>query len=104
MDINTVAILPCAICNGPADVAIAIKGFYYAVPLNEIKGAIYDFREILRESVLLEVPILAECHQGKCPQRKSVEKYLKKESTTGSKEDDEGYKPFADIDFDFKDK
>jgi uncharacterized metal-binding protein YceD (DUF177 family) len=103
-DIKTVATLTCSICNGPANVDIAIKGFYYAVPLEEIKGAVYDFREILRETILLEVPILAECNQGKCPQRKSVEKYLKKENDPESKDNEEGYKPFADIDFDFKDK
>lgn len=104
LDIYTVATIPCAICNGPADIAIAIEGFYHAVPLSEIKGAIYDFREILRESILLEVPILAECHQGRCPQRESLEKYFKKEGAPGSKEDEDGYRPFAGLDFDFKDK
>jgi uncharacterized metal-binding protein YceD (DUF177 family) len=104
LDIHTVATIPCAICNGPADIVIAIKGFYHAVPLSEIKGAIYDFREILRESILLEVPILAECHQGRCPQRDSLEKYFKKEGAPGSKEDEDGYRPFAGLDFDFKDK
>lgn len=103
-DINTVATIPCAICNGPANVDIEIKGFYHAVPLDEIKGAIYDFREILRETILLEVPILTECHQGNCPQRQSLEKYFKKESTPGTEEEEEGYRPFAGLDFDFKDK
>lgn len=103
-NIHTVATMPCAICNGPADIAIAINGFYHAIPLEEIKGAIYDFREILRETILLEVPILTECHQGKCPQRESLEKYFKKEGAPGSKEDEEGYRPFAGLDFDFKDK
>ena len=104
LDAYTVATMPCAICNDPVDVEIAIKGFYHAVPLEEIKGAIYDFREVLRETILLEVPILVECHQGKCPQRKSLEKYFKKECAPGAKEDEEGYRPFADLDFDFKDK
>jgi uncharacterized metal-binding protein YceD (DUF177 family) len=103
-DIHAVATLACSICNEPADVEIAINGFYHAVPLNEIKGAVYDFREILRETILLEVPISTECHQGKCPQRKSLQKYLKKESAPGTKEEEEGYRPFADLDFDFKDK
>lgn len=103
LDIQTVATIPCAVCNSPADVVIAIKGFYHAVPLDEIKSAVYDFREILRETILLEVPILAECHKGKCPERKSLEKYFKKEGAPGSKEDEEGYRPFADIDFDVRD-
>lgn len=100
LDIQATATLPCAICNGPADVDIAIKGFYHAIPLSEVKGAIYDFRELLRETILLEVPILAECHQGKCPQRDTLKSYLKKESVPGSKEDEDGYRPFADFDFD----
>jgi len=104
LTIHAVATIPCAICNGPADVEINVNGFYHAVPLEEIKGAIYDFREILRETILLEVPILAECHQGKCPQRKTLEKYLKNEGAPGAKEDEEGYRPFAGLDFDFKDK
>lgn len=104
LDIEVIATIPCAICNDQADVDIAIKGFYHAVPLEEIKGAIYDFREILRETILLEVPILTECHEGKCPQRKSLEKYFKKQSTPESKGDEDGYRPFASLDFDFKDK
>lgn len=103
LDVDTIATIPCAICNNPADVEIKIEGLYHAVPLDEIKGAVYDFREILRETILLEVPILAECGQGKCPQRKSLEKYFKKESAPGSEADEEGYKPFAGLDFDVKD-
>jgi uncharacterized metal-binding protein YceD (DUF177 family) len=102
LDIHTVATMHCSVCNEPTDVEIAIKGFYHAVPLIEIKGAIYDFREILREEILLAVPMLVEC-QGKCPQRKSLEKYFKKESSPEVKEDEEGYRPFADLDFDVKD-
>jgi uncharacterized metal-binding protein YceD (DUF177 family) len=99
-DIQTVATMPCAICNEPANVSIDVKGFYHAVPLDEIKGAIYDFREILRETILLELPILTEC-QGKCPQRTTLQNYFKKESSPETKE---GYRPFEDFDFGIKDK
>lgn len=104
LDVHTTAAMRCTICSEPTDVDIAIKGFYHAVPLVEIKGAIYDFREMLREEILLQVPMLAECHQGKCPQRKSLEKFFKKASSPGAKEDEEGYRPFADLDFGSKDK
>jgi uncharacterized metal-binding protein YceD (DUF177 family) len=103
-DIGTTAVMPCAVCNQPVDVEIAIKGFYHAVPLVDIKGAVYNFREILREAILLEVPLLAECHQGKCPQRKSLEKYFKKDVPPGIKAQEEGYRPFADLDFDSREK
>lgn len=103
-DISTIAVMPCAICNQAVNVGIEIKGFYHAVPLVDIKGAVYDFREILREAILLEVPLLTECHQGKCPQRKSLEKYFKKEVPPGIKEQEEGYRPFANLDFDSGEK
>lgn len=102
-NIYAIATVPCAICNEPTEVVIDIKGFYHAVPLNEIKSAIYDFREILRETILLEVPNLAECYQGKCSQRDTLKKYFKNEGVLGNKEDEDGYRPFAGLDFDFKD-
>jgi hypothetical protein len=56
----------------------------------------------LREIVLLEVPLLAECRQGKCPQRKTMEKYLSKNGPGA--DESEGYRPFADFDFGSMDK
>lgn len=93
LDINTFCLVPCAICNSQVKVEIKIKGFYHAVPLEEIKSGIYNFREILRETILLEVPLSAECEQGNCPHRKEIEKYLKKTRD----EEDEGYNPFIDL-------
>lgn len=104
LDIEAVAEVPCSVCNKPVEVPISIEGFYHAVPVNEIKGAVYDFSEVLRETILLEVPHLAECREGKCPQRKTIGKYLKKEKSPGSDDDGEGYRPFADLDFKVKDK
>ena len=102
-DIQTVATLPCLVCNAPVAVKIAIKGFYHAVPLNEIKNGVFNFRDILRETILLETPLLAECHQGQCAQRQVLQKYFKKDNVPGVTEsDEEGYKPFADLDFDVK--
>lgn len=102
-DVNTVATIPCLVCNEPVDVEMKIKGFYHAVPLKEIKGGIYDFSEVLRETILLEVPLLAECNQGKCPQRMTLKKYLKEEDLKNGS-DEEGYRPFAGLDFDVQDK
>lgn len=102
-DFAATAKMLCAVCNGPVDVPLEVQGFYHAVPLSEIKGAIYDFSGLLREIVLLEVPLLAECRQGKCPQRKSMEKYLKSKNSSGTDES-EGYRPFADFDFGSMDK
>lgn len=100
LNIKTACLIPCAICNEPVKVPIEVIGFYHAEPLEEIKGGIFHFQEILRETILLNTPILAECKQGKCPQRGPLEKYLKPESSSNSGESDDGYRPFADLDLD----
>ena len=98
LNIAANAIVPCAICNEDVDVEIAIEDFYHAVPLSEVKTGIYNLSDILRETILLEVPAIAEC-QGDCPRRKDVQKYMKtkKSATRGDADDDEGYRPFADL-------
>lgn len=99
VDISTLATIPCSICNNPVKVKTAIQGYYHGVPLSEIRGGIYYFHEILRETILLEIPILAECNDGKCPARKEIKKYLKQETSSKSNYGEEtGYRPFADLD------
>lgn len=100
-DVQTSATIPCVICNDLVKLEIKIKDFYHVVPLSEIKGSIFNFHEILRELILLETPNLAECNQGRCPQRQVFKKYLKNENTA-KKDIEEGYRPFADLDFDQK--
>ena len=57
----------------------------------------YNFKNLLRETILLEVPSFAECEGGSCPKRKEYNKYLKESSNEQS--EDEGYQPFADLDW-----
>jgi len=104
LDIEATATLPCVVCNASVDVPLEIKGFYHAAPQEEIKNGVYDFREILRETILLETPLLAECKEGNCPERPLLGKFFKKEDPSGSTSDEGGYQPFADLDFDAKDK
>lgn len=99
LDIKTKGTLPCVICSAPVKVPVEIDGFYHAIPIEEIKGAVYNVKEILRETIILETPQRAECHQGKCPQRQTLKKYLKEENPKEKGQDNqEGYKPFADLD------
>lgn len=100
-DASTKATLLCAVCNQPVKVDITVNDFYSAIPLDEIKGAIYNFKDLLRETILLEIPTFAEC-EGNCPRRKEIAKYLKKPpATENSKDtDNDGYQPFADFDWD----
>jgi uncharacterized metal-binding protein YceD (DUF177 family) len=97
LDIEAKGEIPCTICNEKVIVKIDIPNFYYAVPLAEVKSGIYNFSDILRETILLEVTPFAEC-EGNCPKRKEIQKYLKKDLGPEKKEEEEGYKPFADLD------
>lgn len=96
-DIRTEAKMPCAICNEPVKVPIHIQNFYYSEPVREIKTGVYNFKDLLRETILLEVPPFTECHDGQCPKRQEYQKYLKESSDQPS--DEEGYHPFADLDW-----
>lgn len=104
LDADTFCSVPCRICNEPVKLALGFKGFYHAIPLSEIKTGVYEYNEILRETLLLEVPALAECHGGKCPQRREMAKYLKKENPLGKADLEDGYQPFADLDIALKPK
>lgn len=96
LNIETEATIPCAICNEPASVKILLEGVYHAVPYEEIKSGIYVFKDLIRESLLLETPRFAEC-EGRCPRRKEVEKFLKEEASNDRQPPEEGQKPFANL-------
>lgn len=95
--INAEALIACLICSQKVPVDIEIDHAYESVPLTEIRSGIYNFKEILREAILLELPAFAECNQGNCPKRKEYAKYLKEPSPGSS--DKEGHRPFADLDW-----
>lgn len=95
-NIWTEALIPCSICSQPVPVEIKILNFYTSIPLSDIKGAVFNFKELLRETILLEVPTFAECNQGHCPKRKEFAKYLKETSSKLAKEED-GHRPFANL-------
>lgn len=95
-EIKTEALIPCSVCNEHVRVPIHVMNFYYSEPLTEIKSGIYNFKELLRETILLEVPSFVEC-KGNCPKRKEFKKYLKEPSNLPGHE--EGYQPFADLDW-----
>jgi uncharacterized metal-binding protein YceD (DUF177 family) len=94
--IDAKALIPCSICNQQVEVPIQLNQLYYAEPLANIKGGIFNFKEALRETILLEIPSFVEC-KGSCPQRQELGKYLK--PSTDDRSDEEGYQPFADLDW-----
>lgn len=90
---STLATMPCAICNEWTTIEISASNYYVTEPLEEIKGAVYDFGLALREALLTQVPHVGECNQGHCPDRKLIEPFLRKED-----EIVQSRNPFKDID------
>lgn len=68
--------MPCSICNEKSRVLLHLPNFYASEAMDNIKGAIWEVGEILRQAMLLELPSYLECHEGHCPQRKTIEKYF----------------------------
>lgn len=97
-NIRTEVLIPCSICNEPVRILIHVQNFYSSICTKEIKSGIYNFKDLLRETILLEVPPFAECTGGKCPKRQEYKKYLKEPSNPSSDEE-AGYRPFADLDW-----
>ncbi|NGX43233.1 MAG: hypothetical protein K940chlam7_01525 [Chlamydiae bacterium] len=97
LDIGTVGVMPCSICNNPVDVRVDVAGCYHVESLKKIKAGIFDMRDAIRESVLLECPAFAECNEGSCPKRKELGKFLKTSSSVESDVEVEGYHPFTDL-------
>lgn len=95
LNINAEAQIPCSICNEMVPIDIKIKDLYFSEPLSEIKTGIFSFEELLRESILLEVPLFTECHGGKCPRRSELAKFMKEPGKDGRSEDT--YHPFSDL-------
>ncbi len=96
LNIETSAFLPCSICNDAVSTPISLKNIYLTEPLSEIKGAIFDLGQQVRETILLQTPLFIECNGGKCPEREHIKKFLKPEE----KPSDPGeitHFPFADL-------
>lgn len=76
--IEAEAIMPCAVCNEDVLVNIVIKDFSHIEPFTGIRGGIFNFKDILRETILLELPLTAECNNGSCKEREFMAKYMAK--------------------------
>lgn len=100
LQISTKATLPCKICNEPLKVPLRLTDFYHTESLEGIKSGIFSMEAALREAILLDAPTFAECNEGKCPQRKELEKFLKKGPSSAEKGDATGYRPFEGLNLD----
>lgn len=73
---RTTALMRCAVCNEKVPYVLIVENFSHSEELSNIKGGIFNFKNIMREAILLELPHAVECHEGNCPERKNIEKYL----------------------------
>lgn len=87
----TIAEMPCAICNHTTQFPLAVHQFYHTEPLSEISSSVYDFSQVVREALLIELPRTIECN-GNCPERESLTPYLRKETRS-----DKDHFPFANF-------
>jgi uncharacterized metal-binding protein YceD (DUF177 family) len=78
LHIETEATMACSICNQDVQVKIVISNLCHTEEVSTIKGAVFDYQEVVREAILLEVPFIAECNSGDCPERATVAKYFTK--------------------------
>ena len=81
--------MPCSICNEMTLVPLKTEEIYHLIPFTDLKTPIFDFTELVREEIVLLIPLFVECRQGKCPDRKQVSKLMKKPSHE--------HFPFADL-------
>lgn len=98
LTLSTQAFIACSMCNELTPLTIHIENCYHSESLKEISGGIYSLKDFVRETILLGVPPFIECHEGHCPQRRELAKYLLRPSTEFSNEAD-GYHPFANLEW-----
>lgn len=91
---STIVQMTCSICNAWVPMTLAVKNFYHTEPLTGIAGGQFNFLSTVRESLLVELPKIAECNSGNCPQREAISPYLKK---AASQDALEHYFPFNDL-------
>jgi uncharacterized metal-binding protein YceD (DUF177 family) len=90
--------LPCAICNEGFVLPINLDHFVHEEPLEEISKGLFDYGELVRETVLLEIPFYPQCGGKSCLNRDSLEKFLKSSEKREKEAQNEGYQPFQNID------
>ncbi len=92
---STKVTMPCSICNHMIEQNIEIKNAYQTIELTEIDGATFSSEQLIRDTLLLELPHFVECNNGNCKERPLIEPYLHKPEE--EKGDDIHY-PFSGLD------
>lgn len=77
LEIKVDASLPCIVCNNWTPYSINIKNFLHTESLEKIKNGLYDYSDIVRDAIFLEIPAYFECDKN-CPERIHLNSYLTK--------------------------
>lgn len=85
--------MPCSVCNEMIETELEVENYYHTEALSEIKEAIFNFKEPLREALLIELPHYVECKNGNCPERATLTPFLRAKPEPK----DETYFPFSDL-------
>lgn len=93
---QTEAYISCTICCQPVLTKVVTGSVIHAVPVSEASSGVWDMRPLIREEILLETPLFAECG-GACPEREALSPYLSKPQ---EKKGVEGQQPFAGLESD----
>jgi uncharacterized metal-binding protein YceD (DUF177 family) len=89
MSIHTKARLVCSFCNNSFTFDIDLPNFLHEEPLENISGATFDLLPLVRETILLALPMYPQCGLTSCNHRDEIEPYLKKQSASNN--------PFMDL-------
>ncbi|HEX2579374.1 MAG TPA: hypothetical protein VHK67_03110 [Rhabdochlamydiaceae bacterium] len=82
--------MPCSICNQMTFVPLKTEELYHTILLDD--STTFDFSDILREELIILIPQYVECHNGKCPERQIVSKFMKNKAVSP-----QNHFPFADL-------
>lgn len=69
--------MPCSVCNEFIPFNLKMERQKLTIPTEEIKNKVYNYKDLIKESILLQIPQTIEC-EGRCPERPSIEPYLAK--------------------------
>jgi uncharacterized metal-binding protein YceD (DUF177 family) len=90
-NIETAITLACALCNTEFELPVELHHFLHEEALKDIKKKKFNFSDVVREAIILEIPFYPLCGGKECLHRGEIEKYLKKENI------EETHSPFADL-------
>lgn len=90
---STKTLRPCSVCNELTATNLAVHDFYHTEMIQDIPSAVFDFSEILREALLIELPLTIECNEGHCPERQTLRPFM----SSKERKENPTYFPFTDM-------